>query len=186
MGPHKAPPYPSWRQPAARDPTYLVAGHGAMLLQLLVFTTEVLHQIFNDPFRFDCSSVVFLGEKKPSIVMCAECINITIRIYSWRHWTNFLSAHQRSPLTYRYNNKRIFQKCSFSKIYSFSQLYHQGINESNFLLGSSPLSNRVVTSWEKRKSSAVLITLIIFPLKKVRGIILFFFLAEYYNALDFL
>ena len=50
------------------SPLYLVDGHGTMLLQLFVFTVQVLYQIFNYPFSFDCSSVVFLG-KSTSIVI---------------------------------------------------------------------------------------------------------------------
>lgn len=42
------------------SPPYLVDGHGTLFLQLFILTIQVLDQIFNYPFCFDCSSVVFL------------------------------------------------------------------------------------------------------------------------------
>lgn len=39
---------------------HLVDGHGTMLLQLLILTIQVLHEVFDDPLCFDGCSVVFL------------------------------------------------------------------------------------------------------------------------------
>lgn len=49
-------------KPREEEPPHLVDGHGAVLLQLLIFTVQLLYQSFNYPFSFDCSSVVFLGK----------------------------------------------------------------------------------------------------------------------------
>lgn len=43
---------------------HLVDGHGTMLLQLLILTIQVLHEVFDDPLCFDGSSVVFLEIQK--------------------------------------------------------------------------------------------------------------------------